>query len=74
MQERPCGATAKPLYRAVSASSFGTSQTCRGCRENFSLPGCGAEPHIPINQSINPFVSFVIAKNNLAVLRAVARP
>ena len=25
----------------------GTSQTCRGCRENFSLPGCGAAPHIP---------------------------
>ena len=24
---------------------LGTSQTCRGCRENFSLPGRGAAPH-----------------------------
>ena len=27
------------------ASPSGTSQTCRGCRENFSLPGRGAAPH-----------------------------
>ena len=26
-------------------SPIGTSQTCRGCRENFSLPGRGAAPH-----------------------------
>ena len=38
-------------------------RTCRGCRENFSLPGRGAAPHI--SQSThpliiqNPFVSFV---------------
>ena len=48
---------------------YGTSQTCRGCRENFSLPGRGAAPHIPpINQLISQFplcplwflVSFVV--------------
>ena len=27
------------------APYLGTSQTCRGCRENFSLPGRGAAPH-----------------------------
>ena len=52
-----------PVYRALlhllnllnlllgrachSVVLVGTSQTCRGCRENFSLPGCGAAPHIP---------------------------
>ena len=30
----------------------GTSQTCRGCRENFSLPGVGQFP-TPSNQPIN---------------------
>ena len=34
-------------------SSIGTSQTCRGCRENFSLPGRGAAPHtLPILLSL----------------------
>ena len=32
-----------------TALPVGTSQTCRGCRENFSLPGCGAAPHFPIS-------------------------
>ena len=34
-------------------SPIGTSQTCRGCRENFSLPGRGAAPHtLPILLSL----------------------
>ena len=35
------------------ASPSGTSQTCRGCRENFSLPGRGAAPH-SFRSLINP--------------------
>ena len=38
----------------------GTSQTCRGCRENFSLPGRGAAPHIPISQSPNQPIPFCV--------------
>ena len=33
------------LQRYYSIVLVGTSQTCRGCRENFSLPGRGAAPH-----------------------------
>ena len=34
-------------------SPIGTSQTCRRCRENFSLPGRGAAPHtLPILLSL----------------------
>ena len=33
---------------------IGTSQTCRGYRENFSLPGRGAAPH---SQSANLLIS-----------------
>ena len=61
------------------ASPSGTSQTCRGCRENFSLPGRGAAPHtfqsliLPILLcSLWLLVPFV--ENSLAVLRALARP
>ena len=60
-------------YRVVLC---GTSQTCRGCRENFSLPGCGAAPHTfnpSICQSANSFVSLVglcaLCGKKLAVLR-----
>ena len=46
----PAGRLTKPL---APHSPIGTSQTCRGCRENFSLPGRGAAPHTPpINQSL----------------------
>ncbi len=50
----PTGRLTKPL---APHSPIGTSQTCRGCRENFSLPGRGQRP-TPL-QSTNPFVSFV---------------
>ena len=32
----------------------------RGCRENFSLPGRGAAPHIPISQSPNQPIPFCV--------------
>ena len=66
MQERPYGATDET---AIQSFNFGTSQTCRGCRENFSLPGCGAAPHIQLSYLLicqSPlcplwfFVSFVV--------------
>ena len=39
IQERPCGATAKPLCKAATAaaSCYGTSQTCRGAGEAWML-------------------------------------
>ena len=54
---------------SLIASCYGTSQTCRGYRENFSLPGCGAAPHafqttnypIFLKRFVS-FVSFVIYK------------
>ena len=60
---------------AACGRPYGTSQTCRGCREDFSLPGRGAAPHsqsanLPISQSANSlcapswsFVSFVTSRN-----------
>ena len=66
IQERPYGATDET---AIQSFNFGTSQTCRGCRENFSLPGCGAAPHIQLSYLLicqSPlcplwfFVSFVV--------------
>ena len=57
------------------ASPVGTSQTCRGCRENFSLPGRGAAPHtLPISQSSNPLCVLCDFQSILAVLPAVAGP
>ena len=62
----PAGRLTKPL---APHSPIGTSQTCRGCRENFSLPGCGAAPHIQLSYLLicqSPlcplwfFVSFVV--------------
>ena len=32
-------------YWRPTTLPVGTSQTCRGCREKFSLRGCGAAPH-----------------------------
>ena len=40
----PTGRLTKPL---APHSPIGTSQTCRGCRENFSLPGRGGAPPTP---------------------------
>ena len=59
----PAGRPAKSLCKAALAAVLyvrcvlprrpsGTSQTCRGCRENFSLPGVGQRP-TPSNQPIN---------------------
>ena len=44
-----------------TVSPVGTSQTCRGCRENFSLPGRGAAPHIfqSSNQLISQSANFL---------------
>ena len=55
-QNAPAGRPAKP---PSIHSIFGTSQTCRGCRENFSLPGCGAAPHTFQSANQLPLVSFV---------------
>ena len=54
---RPIGPTASPL---------GTSQTCRGCRENFSLPGCGVAPHTfqSANQPIPLWVFVLFVTKN----------
>ena len=68
------GVTAAPC---PIASPVGTSQTCRGCRENFSLPGRGVAPHtFPICQSPNQLISQILCvlrvlcdfQNILAVL------
>ena len=33
------------LARSTASFSWHVHRTCRGCRENFSLPGRGAAPH-----------------------------
>ena len=52
------GAPESPVSPASPVAAlgrhYGTSQTCRGCRENFSLPGRGAAPH---SQSANLLIS-----------------
>ena len=69
IQERPCGGVKQTIVQSGFRSSFGTSQTCRGCRENFSLPERGAAPHIQLSYLLicqSPlcplwfFVSFVV--------------
>ena len=39
MQERPYGATDETTVLEVYVA-LGTSQTCRGCRGNWTLPLC----------------------------------
>ena len=61
--------------------AIGTSQTCRGCREKFSLPGCGAAPHISDKQLPNepcavrhPFVISEIRRACFVNLRGSSCP